>query len=437
MIVNPKLPEAFVSRMKRQLGNELPAFLCALEDAPVRGIRLNIFKETDAVQSYKRNSRIPWAHEAYELPADSDAGSTIIHEAGAFYLQEPGAMLPAAVLNAKPGEKVLDLCAAPGGKSTQIGIAMRGEGLLVCNDPVPKRAKILSGNIERIGLPHTIVTCSWPEQLADLWAEGFDAVLVDAPCSGEGMFRRVPESREEWSEDQARGCAQRQREILNKAVKLVRPGGRLVYSTCTYNPDENDRIACWLPREHPDFEPEPFSLPGINAPDGKYTCYPHRMRTEGQFVARFRRIGNGTAELPDERSLPKPGREEQAALTASFPEFPAATHRFGNTLVHLNQCPDLRGIRVLRAGLHLGEVRGKTVFPDHAAAMSINPPEMTALDLDAENACRYIAGEAIESEKEGWLLIRYKGLIAGWGKGSGGIIRNHYPKGIRGNHYLP
>ena len=437
MTMNPKLPEAFVSRMKRQLGNELPAFLDSLEEESVRGIRLNTLKDTEAAAAYRNMPRIPWAPEAYELPADSDAGSTILHEAGAFYLQEPGAMLPASVLDAKPGETVLDLCAAPGGKSTQIGISMRGEGLLVCNEPVPKRARILSSNIERIGLPHAIVTCAWPEQLAEKWPEGFDAVMVDAPCSGEGMFRRVPESRTEWGEEQAKGCAQRQREILNAAAKLIRPGGRLIYSTCTYNPEENEENADWFLKEHTDYEAESFKCGGIDAPNGRYTCYPHRLRTEGQFVARFRRKGNGMAMLNEDRSLPKPGREETAVMRSSFPLFPGPTHKLGNTLISLKELPDLRGIRVLRAGLHLGEVRGKIAVPDHAAAMSIEPPAIDVLTLEAENACKYMAGETIEADREGWILIRYKEMILGWGKGSGGIIRNHYPKGLRGNHFQP
>lgn len=437
MKMYPKLPEAFVSRMEDQLGNELTAFLRALEEEPVRGIRLNTLKKTEETEKYRAGTKIPWADEAYELPGKDEAGSTILHEAGAFYLQEPGAMLPAAVLDAKPGEKVLDLCAAPGGKSTQIGIAMRGEGLLICNEPVQKRAKILSGNIERIGLPNTIVTCAWPDLLAAKWGEGFDAVLADAPCSGEGMFRRVPESRTEWSAEQARGCAQRQREILNAAAKLVRPGGRLVYSTCTYNPEENEENAAWFLHEHPDFEAEAFCVGGINAPKGWFTCYPHRMRTEGQFAARFRKKGDQTAELPEDRTLPKPGREETAVLSKTFPTFPKATHKIGNMLVHMDECPDVKGIRVLRAGMHLGEVRGKIAVPDHAAAMSIRPPEVQTLDTDAEIACRYMAGETISAEAQDWLLIRYKGLILGWGKGSEGTIRNHYPKGLRNGRLIP
>ena len=346
-------------------------------------------------------------------------------------------MLPAAVLDAKPGEKILDLCAAPGGKSTQIGIAIKDEGLLVCNEPVQKRAKTLSGNIERIGLKNTIVTNAWPEQLAAKWPQGFDAVMADAPCSGEGMFRRVPGSRTEWSAEQARGCAQRQREILDSAAKMVRPGGRLIYSTCTYNPEENDENAVWFLQEHPDFEAEAFNIGGINAPEGRFTCYPHRIRTEGQFVARFRKKGNGIAELPEDLTLPKPGKEETTVFGKAFPTFPDATRRIGSTLIHLDECPDLQGIRILRAGLHLGEVRGKIAIPDHATAVSIYPPEIGTLDIDAENACRYMAGETICADAEGWIMIRYKGLILGWGKGSGGSIRNHYPKGLRNNRLIP
>ena len=210
---------------------------------------------------------------AYYLDPDSKAGSTVLHEAGAFYIQEPSAMLPAAVLDAQPGEKIIDLCAAPGGKSTQIGCAMRGTGLLVCNEPVFRRAQILSRNIERIGLPNALVTCALPAQLAEQWREGFDAVLVDAPCSGEGMFRRDPMTRAEWSPERTVGCAQRQREILASAAELVRPGGRLIYSTCTYNPEENEQNAAWFISAYPEFHTEAFAVPGINAPDGMFTCY--------------------------------------------------------------------------------------------------------------------------------------------------------------------
>ena len=442
-----QLPDSFVNEMNDFFTrhNEVPrdGFYESFDKVPLKGVRFSRSKIKNPEQEKEflgdMNEEIKpvsWCSGGYYVN-NEPGGRDPLYHAGVYYPQEPSAMLPAQVMAAKPGEIVLDLCAAPGGKSTQIGIAMRGEGLLVCNEPVPKRARILSSNIERIGLPNAIVTCAWPEQLAEKWPEGFDAVMVDAPCSGEGMFRRLPESRTEWSEEQARGCAQRQREILNAAAKLVRPGGRIVYSTCTYHPEENEGNADRFLWEHPDFELEAFSTGGISAPNGRYTCYPHRLRTEGQFAALFRRKGNGYASLPSNGLLPKAGREEAAILEAAFPCLPEATHRLGSTLVSLGQCPDLRGIKVLRAGLHLGEVRGKVVVPDHAAALGFPPLEFSVLDLDPENARRYMAGETVAADREGWLLIRYRGLVLGWGKGSGGIIRNHYPKGLRGNHYLP
>ena len=435
--MNRDLPEMFVNRMRQQLGNELTAFLHALEGKPVRGIRLNPLKPSAATKEYAGSDRVPWANDGYYLAADSDAGATILHAAGAFYIQEPGAMLPAMVLDAKPGEKVLDLCAAPGGKSTQIGSMMQGEGLLVCNEPVPKRAQILSSNIERFGLPNTIITCERPERLADRWPNGFDAVLVDAPCSGEGMFRRDPETRMEWTPEKASGCAERQREILAAAGLLVRPGGRLVYSTCTYNPAENEENVRWFTKQFPDFHTEPFCLKGIDAPGGMYTCYPHQINGEGQFAALLRREGNQPAVLPPDKSLPKPPEEVISVFEEAFPVFPKPSHIFGKTLVCLPEMPDLKGIRALRTGLHLGEVRGKVAVPDHAAALCFRTPDIQVYDLTPENAVRFVSGDTVTGNAEGWTLLRYGGLISGWGKGSEGIIKNHYPKGLRNANLIP
>ena len=433
--MSEKLPEAFVNRMREQLGSELPAFLHALEEPPVRGIRLNPMKRTEATESYTEAERIPWQEDAYYLPVNSEAGSSVLHEIGAYYIQEPGAMMPAAVLNARPGERILDLCAAPGGKSTQIGLAMRGEGLLVCNEPVPKRAQILSRNIERMGLPNAIVTCAMPEQLAAKWTGGFDAVMVDAPCSGEGMFRRDPATRSEWTAEKAEGCAARQREILQEAAKLVRPGGRLVYSTCTYNPEENEQNAAWFLETFPEFTAEAFTLPGIEAPKGMYTCYPHRLKAEGQFAARFRKAGEGDASLPEDRSVKTPAKTERAVFENAFPSLPKPTHQMGSTLISIPFLPDVQGIKVLRTGLQLGEVRGKIAVPDHAAALCFRMPEIQTYDLSAEEAVRYAAGETISGGAEGWVLLRYRGLAIGWGKGSQGTIKNHYPKGLRSIRY--
>ena len=431
------IPEKFICRMRKQLGPELTAFLHSLEEPPLRGIRLNPLKKSGMTAIYTESEPIAWAENAYYLPNDSEAGLSVLHEAGAYYIQEPGAMMPASVLDAKPGERILDLCAAPGGKSTQIGCAMQGQGLLVCNEPVYRRTQILSRNTERMGLPNTVVTCAMPEQLAGMWGEGFDAVLVDAPCSGEGMFRRDPATRTEWTPERAEGCALRQREILASAVKLVRPGGRLVYSTCTYNPEENEKNAEWLMSQYPEFHPEPFDLPGISAPDGMYTCYPHRIKGEGQFTARFRKEGGGNADIPEDHSLPVPTGTDKEMIASACPSFPQATHRFGNPLIHMPYLPDVKGIVILRAGIHLGEIRGKVFIPDHAAALCFNTAGLPAMELSAEQAAAYMSGETIDGEASGWVLLRYKGLAVGWGKGSGGTIKNHYPKGLRGSRFIP
>ncbi len=431
------LPAAFIDRMRSQLGSEFPAFLSALEAPALRGIRLNPLKESQDHAAFREGERILWAEDAYLLPDESRAGATVLHEAGAWYLQEPSAMLPAAVLAPRPGETMLDLCAAPGGKSTQIGAALRGSGLLVCNEPVPKRARVLSGNLERMGIVNALVTCAWPEQLAAKWPEGFDGVLVDAPCSGEGMFRRDPETRKEWSPEKAAGCALRQQEILSAAAKLVRPGGRLVYATCTYHPMENEENVRWFLQTFSSFSPETIHLPGAEAPEGFMTCYPHRLRGEGQFVAAFRKSGEREAFLPADRSLQRPSREEIGTFRRQFPYLPCPTHKLGDVLVALPFCLDLSGLKVLRAGLHLGEVRGKVATPDHACALSASPPACQVVDLISDQALRYLAGETMETSAEGWITPRYKDLNLGWAKGSAGILKNHYPRGLRGGHFLP
>ena len=435
--MNDNLPEAFVKRMRLQLGDELSAFLHAINEPPLRGIRMNPLKTTKAALQYTGTRSVLWEPDGYLLPEKSDAGSTILHAAGAFYIQEPGAMLPARVLDARPGEKILDLCAAPGGKSTQIGCAMRGEGLLVCNEPVPKRVQILNGNIERMGIPNTVVTCEMPDRLAEQWPEGFDAVLVDAPCSGEGMFRRDPETRKEWTAAKAEGCAARQREILAAAASLVRPGGRLVYSTCTYNPAENEENVKWFTEKYPAFHPESFFMPGINAPDGMYTCYPQRLQGEGQFAALLRKDGEGTAFLPTDRSLPKPDKAQTALFSNAFPPLPEPTHLLGKILISMPEMPDVKGIRICRAGLHLGEIRGKAAIPDHAAALCFRTSGFQTSDMNADVAIRYVSGETIPGSTVGWTLMCRHGLAVGWGKGSEGMIKNHYPKGIRNQKLIP
>ena len=429
----PELPKAFVESMAAQLGEELPAFLSCYDAPAWRGIRLNPLKPVPADRWPEAPGEpVPWAQGGFYLAADSRIGAHPLHEAGACYIQEPSAMLPAAVLAPEPGETVLDLCAAPGGKSTQLGGMMRGRGLLVCNEPVPGRAQVLSRNVERMGIPNALVISAWPDALAARWPGGFDAVLADAPCSGEGMFRRVPESRAEWQPASPAGCAARQAEILDAAAALVRPGGRLVYATCTLNTAENrDTVVSFL-RRHPDFAPAPFALPGADAPEGMLTCWPHRMRGEGQFAALLVREGNAPARLP-EAPLPRPDKAWAEAVAKAAGTVPAALGRFGETLVSAPPLPDLKGLHVLRCGLHLGTMKGKIFQPDHAWCASCAPPPLPRVPLTEAEARAFQAGEALRTDagEKGWVLPALAGLPLGLGKITDGLMKNHYPKGLR------
>ena len=443
-----ELPPAFADRMCAQLGEEAEAYFAALELPYLRGLRLNPEKPVsdaalEAVGGVE--GPVPWypALGRY-LHQDSLAGSDPLHEAGAYYLQEPSAMAPVSALAPHPGERVLDLCAAPGGKSTQIAAALAGEGLLVCNEPVPSRAKILSRNIERMGIPNALVVSAQPEALAARWACAFDAVLVDAPCSGEGMFRRHPETRAEWTPAAPAGCAERQRRILGYAATMLRPGGRLVYSTCTLSPEENEETVRWFLREHPDFSAQPFSLSGdygtLDAPEGMLRLYPHRIRGEGHFLACLRRAGDAPpADLlrPAAERLSPPAPAMRAAYEAFAGHLcglPPANAQLGDVLLFAPDLPPLDGVRVLRAGVQLGSMKGKVFAPDHALAMVLSPAcGLPSLVLNREEALRYQSGEALPAPEgmSGWALAVYEGLVLGFGKVSGGQFKNHYPKGLR------
>ena len=438
------LPQAFSARMRAQLGPHADAYFAALEQPVCRGLRPNPRKPV-SVSVDGLGGSIPWAPGRFLSP-ESQAGADPLHEAGAYYLQEPSAMAPVAVLAPQPGERVLDLCAAPGGKSTQIGAALCGQGLLVSNEPVPGRAKILSRNIERMGIPNALVVSAEPEQLAPLWANAFDAVLVDAPCSGEGMFRRHPETRAEWSEAAALGCAARQKRILACAARMLRPGGRLVYSTCTFHEAENEQVIEWLLGEHADFTHVPFALPlsdgrTLDAPRGMARLYPHELPGEGHFVALLRRERQDTqpasAFLPARERLSPPDPALLAAYAAfarPFGPLPSANAQMGDKLLSAPDLPPLRGIKVLRAGCCLGALKGRVFAPDHALAMALPLPySLPTLPLTREQALRYQAGEALPCPESlaGYILPTYEGLALGFGKCSGGQMKNHYPKGLR------
>ena len=293
----PELKTAFIANMRALLGEEAGAFFRALEEAPSLALRPH--RGMEAASPFIEGA-VPWAEGGFYLRPGARPGASVAHWAGAFYLQEASAMLPAAALKARPGERVLDLCAAPGGKSSQIALAMGGEGALVANEVDAARARVLAANLERLGVTNAVVLNETPARLAARWPEYFDAVLVDAPCSGEGMFRRDPQSREAWTDAAPRGCRKRQGEILDAAAKLVRPGGRLLYSTCTFNGEENEGSVADFLRAHADFFPEEFALPGLGASQGgMLRIWPHRARGDGQFAALLRRAGEDGGDGPE------------------------------------------------------------------------------------------------------------------------------------------
>ena len=398
---------------------------------------------------------VPWAKGCYFIDGDARPGLSPLHEGGLFYLQEPSALSAVSVLAPQPGERVLDLCAAPGGKSTQIAGLMQGRGLLVCNEPVPSRAQILSRNVERMGVRNAIVTSAMPAQLAPRFPAFFDRILVDAPCSGEGMFRRQPEARDEWSAGSPRGCADRQLEILEAAAKMLAPGGALVYSTCTFNDTENEGVLARFTAAHPEFALEAFELPGLPSGSRGYVhLYPHEIRGEGHFVSLLRKAPDAPGapeneEKPRRAVKPARGRGEQAKKAQqpaiAVPEDVLAPgvsfdrlHAAGGSLWALPEGLDdlsrLDGLRVLRTGLLLAHAEGRRAEPDHALAMALTPCEAArTAELDEAQALAYQAGETLElgDLEPGYTLLTLRGVSLGFGKQAGGVMKNHYPKGLR------
>jgi len=428
------LPSAFLSNMQKLLGNDFEAFLASYQQPSLRGLRFR--DDRSPLLSVELEGPILYAKNAYYLSRNSSAGATPLHEAGAFYIQEPSAMTAAAVLEPQHGDRVLDLCAAPGGKSTQLAMSAN-LALLVANEPIGNRAQILSRNIERMGITNAIVTSAYPDQLARKWPGFFDKILVDAPCSGEGMFRKHPETRAGWTESSPQHCAERQLDILSSAAVMLREGGRLVYSTCTFNDTENEGVVSAFLAAHPEFHTCSFSLPGLpDAPQGYLHLYPHEARGEGHFVALFEKEGNAPASIHSP-SIPNIDKKAAQQIASFFDSIGSSRQLLPNALwggkpvILPDVYPDLKGIRVLRAGLQLGEFKGKAFIPDHAAALSISFDK--TIELDDLQILTYLHGDVIPCSEslKGFVVLSYKGYQIGFGKASDGMIKNHYPKGLR------
>lgn len=476
------LPEAFAERMRRLLGSEYEAFAASYENERQYGLRRNPLKGSE--EEFKRAipfplRKISWAREGYYYDAEFRPGRHVLHEAGAYYIQEPSAMAVAEALSPNPGERILDLCAAPGGKTTQIAGMMQGMGLLVSNEVMGERARVLSQNVERMGVSNCVVCSEKPECLSVRFPAFFDRVLVDAPCSGEGMFRKDEAARGEWSPETVAMCARRQALILEEAAKMVRPGGVLVYSTCTFSPEENEGTISAFLRTHEDYYIEETDFESVFSPGrGEWISapaegightlrlWPHLIQGEGHYVARLRRRGQGTQELAAEKQKQKDKlhslaeekavvesevwkitgdkklckltegflREELGISGAWMARHPGRITKFGEQVYLVPEgMISLDGIKVLRPGLHLLTEKKNRFEPAHALAGALSWKDTEKHSaLTEKEAAAYLRGESLGcGEEKGWTALFYEGYALGFGKASGGQMKNHYPKGLR------
>ena len=427
------LPEAFLRRTEAQLGAEYPQFLASLDRPRAVALRFNPLKGSVPSLPFVLE-QVPWEPMGYYYDPEARPGKHPYHEAGVYYLQEASAMSAVALLDPQPGERVCDLCAAPGGKTTQIAGRMRNEGFLLCNEINPKRSRILSQNVERMGVSNALVTNEHPENLARHLPGYFDRVLIDAPCSGEGMFRKEEAAVTDWSEETVLMCARRQREILRSGAKLLRPGGRLVYSTCTFAPAENEETVEAFLQEHPDFQPEAVSAPWFTpAGEGMFRLWPHKLLGEGHFVAVLRKIGGEETDVPPcpGEKLPKQWQELSRELGIELPEGKAIS--FGQTLYWApKDLPQLKGLKVLRPGLELGVDKKGRFEPAHALALWLGDCRRSvSFSPESQELEAYLHGDVIPGSQKGWCLVKAGDYSIGWAKGDGNWLKNHYPKGLR------
>ena len=430
-----KLPEQFIKNMQRQLPeNEWEAFFAIYEKPPYKGVRLNPLKGgRDALKPLLPflGEPIEWEENGYYSTVEKVGGSPF-HVAGLFYSQEPSAMCAAPLLEVQEGERVLDLCSAPGGKGTQLACAMNGKGLIVLNEPIFSRAKILSQNVERMGIKNAVVTCELPENLSVKFAGYFDKILIDAPCSGEGMFRKnAEEALSEWSEENVALCAERQKKILDEGTKMLKSGGRLGYSTCTFAESEDEGQV----RDYLENHPEMRLIK-------QEKLYPHKVEGEGHFAALFEkteRVGEWDTRLKECRPwCTKESEKAYREFEKSFFKTQQAKRLYEQNGV-LYELPEgvfeWKGIQVLRVGVRLGEVKHGRFEPDHALALSARSEDCkNVLNLEPEDTRieKYLRGETLESDlPNGWCIICVHGYPLGLGKAVNGTIKNHYPKGLR------
>lgn len=459
------LPADFTDDMKSLLGNEYDEFIKSYEKERVAGLRFNPLK--CSYEDFKEAvnwtlTPVPWAAEGFYYPLTERPGKHPFHEAGAYYIQEPSAMSAVSALDPKPGDYVLDLCSAPGGKSTQIAGRLMGEGLLVSNEIIKSRAQILSQNLERMGVRNFVCLNESSDSLSRRFPYFFDKILVDAPCSGEGMFKKEENATGEWSREHVIMCAERQTEILNNAALMLKAGGVMVYSTCTFNPYENEGVITKFLAEHPEFNVEDHPASAHFAPGHPEwspvtpsnpelsmasRLWPHKIDGEGHFVVRLRKQGETppsdrtyTVSKQDDKRL----KEIYEFLTDTVNVKPDVATKLVDSSVpvsfgdNIYLCPrgfgSLSGLKVERPGLHVAVNKKNRLEPAHSLALALKPSDVNACHtMDVINASKYIAGETINCDPtlKGWILMSVGPFSLGFGKASNGVIKNHYPKGLR------
>ncbi len=451
--MNQELPPLFLEEMAALLGSQqLDAYLRSFDETPASGLRINTLKtnKTEIMELLGRElTPIPWISDGYYYPEDLQPSKNSCYHAGLYYLQEPSAMTPADRLHVVPGDIVLDLCAAPGGKATKLACSLEGKGMLYANDISNSRAKALVKNLEQFGAVNFCVTSEDSERLAAVYPCFFDKILIDAPCSGEGMFRRDAKMIKAWEAKPPASYVPIQRKLLCDAVQMLKPGGILLYSTCTFSKCENEENIAFLLKNHPELQLiSPAKAEGFtDGFDGLSSCariFPHKLHGEGHFLAMLQK------EAPPEDKI----NTAPAALDSTYDSTPESLAAFMKQLLcepyqrlfirkdQVYQLPEgfypSPGLRYLRTGLLLGTIKKNRFEPSQALAMTLSPnmvQNSISLPADDYRCIRYLKGETLDISdftcRNGWCLVCMNRFPLGWGKVNGGVLKNYYSNGWR------
>lgn len=446
------LPVEYAERMKKLLGDEYDEYINELKNSPVRAFRVNTDKisvsDFEKINVFSKE-KIPYVENGYYLDYDK-IGNHSYHHAGMIYVQEPGAMAPAECIDIDPDWKILDMCAAPGGKSTQLKNKLGEKGILVSNEIIPSRCRILTGNIERLGLKNCVTTCMDTGKLAKIFPDTFDLIMVDAPCSGEGMFRKEEVAIDEWSIENVMKCAQRQAEILENAALALKNGGYIIYATCTFSLEENEKTVDSFLKNHPDFEIVPVKqsvientvdgicFDGCECTDIHYArrFYPHKSRGEGQFMAVLHNKNEPSPEFVKQKKQ----NIKIDKTVFDFLDDVLDGYEKENVLIYNGNpvyfTPDFEICKgtAFSCGVTIGEIKKNYIQPHHQffMAMGNDFKRKISLTADCEEIKKYLHGEEFETDCDnGWAVVTVDGCTVGGVKVVNSRAKNHYPKGLR------